>query len=59
MDQSIGRFVAALKRLGQFENTLILFLSDNGGCGHRQSATSGGRAMRTAPTDSCGSRSRP
>ncbi|NRB02993.1 MAG: arylsulfatase [Rhodobacteraceae bacterium] len=32
MDQSIGRFVAALKRLGQFENTLILFLSDNGGC---------------------------
>lgn len=32
MDQSIGRFVAALKRLGQFDNTLILFLSDNGGC---------------------------
>ncbi|MEM7072225.1 MAG: sulfatase-like hydrolase/transferase, partial [Pseudomonadota bacterium] len=32
MDQSIGRLVAALKRLGQFDNTLILFLSDNGGC---------------------------
>ncbi|WP_075997234.1 arylsulfatase [Salaquimonas pukyongi] len=32
MDQSIGRFVQALKRLGQYENTLILFLSDNGGC---------------------------
>lgn len=32
MDQSIGRLVAALKRLGQFEDTLILFLSDNGGC---------------------------
>ena len=32
MDRSIGRLVAALKRLGQYENTLILFLSDNGGC---------------------------
>lgn len=32
MDQSIGRLVDALKRLGQYENTLILFLSDNGGC---------------------------
>ncbi|MEO0327598.1 MAG: arylsulfatase [Pseudomonadota bacterium] len=32
MDQSIGRLVDALKRLGEYENTLILFLSDNGGC---------------------------
>ncbi|NRB36371.1 MAG: sulfatase-like hydrolase/transferase, partial [Rhodobacteraceae bacterium] len=32
MDQSIGRLVEALKRLGQFDDTLILFLSDNGGC---------------------------
>ncbi len=32
MDQSIGRFIEALKRLGQYEDTLILFLSDNGGC---------------------------
>lgn len=32
MDQSIGRFVDALKKSGQYENTLILFLSDNGGC---------------------------
>ena len=32
MDQSIGRLVAELKRLDQFDNTLILFLSDNGGC---------------------------
>lgn len=32
MDQSIGTLIAALKRLGQFENTLIMFLSDNGGC---------------------------
>jgi arylsulfatase A-like enzyme len=32
MDQSVGTLIAALKRLGQFENTMILFLSDNGGC---------------------------
>ncbi len=32
MDQSIGRLLAALKRLGQYDDTLILFLSDNGGC---------------------------
>lgn len=32
MDQSVGRMVAALKRLGVFDDTLILFLSDNGGC---------------------------
>lgn len=32
MDQSIGTLIAALKRMGQFDNTPILFLSDNGGC---------------------------
>jgi len=32
VDQGIGRVVAALERTGQLENTLILFLSDNGGC---------------------------
>ncbi len=32
MDQGIGRLVAALKKNGQFENTLILYLQDNGGC---------------------------
>ena len=32
MDQSIGRLIAALKSMGQFEDTLILFLSDNGAC---------------------------
>ncbi len=32
MDQGIGRIVAALKQNGQFDNTLILFLQDNGGC---------------------------
>jgi arylsulfatase len=33
MDQNIGRIVAALEKHKLLENTLILFLSDNGGCG--------------------------
>jgi len=36
MDQGIGKVVAELKRTGQFENTLILFLQDNGGCAEDQ-----------------------
>ena len=32
MDQGIGRIVDTLKEIGQFDNTLILFLQDNGGC---------------------------
>ena len=32
MDQSIGKIVAHLKQIGQYENTLIFFLSDNGAC---------------------------
>lgn len=32
MDQGIGRIVAALETAGQADNTLILFLADNGGC---------------------------
>ena len=32
MDQGIGRIVSELKRQGQLDNTLIIFLQDNGGC---------------------------
>lgn len=32
MDRGIGRLVEALKRNGQYDNTLILYLHDNGGC---------------------------
>ncbi len=32
MDQGIGRLIAALKANGQFENTLIVYLQDNGAC---------------------------
>ena len=32
MDQNIGRIVEKIEAMGQKDNTLILFLSDNGGC---------------------------
>jgi arylsulfatase len=32
MDQGIGRLLTVLEETGQLDNTLILFLSDNGGC---------------------------
>ncbi|MGM7672083.1 arylsulfatase [Microbacterium sp. A93] len=32
MDQGVGRVVDELKRQGTFDDTLVIFLSDNGGC---------------------------
>jgi arylsulfatase len=32
MDQGIGRIIGQLKKDGRFDNTLIFFLQDNGGC---------------------------
>ena len=32
IDQNIGKLVRKLKELGQYDNTLILFFSDNGAC---------------------------
>lgn len=32
MDQGIGRILASLEETGQLDNTLIMFLSDNGAC---------------------------
>ena len=32
MDQGVGRILKALLETGVEENTLVLFLSDNGGC---------------------------
>ena len=32
MDQGIGRVLAQLEATGRLENTLVVFLSDNGGC---------------------------
>lgn len=33
MDENVGRVVKHLKETGQFDNTLIFYLSDNGACG--------------------------
>lgn len=52
MDQEIGRVVAQLKAMGAFDNTVILFLSDNGasaemmvrGDGHDRDAPPGSAA---------------
>ena len=33
MDRGIGRILEKIEELGKEENTLVLFLSDNGGCG--------------------------
>ncbi len=38
MDQGIGRIVSTLESRGELENTLIMFMQDNGGC-----AEAGGR----------------
>ena len=32
LDQGVGTIVTALKESGQYDNTLIFFLADNGGC---------------------------
>lgn len=32
MDQNVGRLMATLRKLGVEQNTLIMFLADNGGC---------------------------
>jgi len=36
MDQGIGKIISTLKKNNQLENTIILFLSDNGGCAEGQ-----------------------
>ncbi len=50
MDQGLGRVIAELKRTGLHDNTLILFLQDNGGCaegmGRRNDAPPAARAEK-------------
>lgn len=42
MDHNVGRVVAHLRERGQLDNTLILFLSDNGACAEPYSDLGGG-----------------
>jgi arylsulfatase len=35
MDQGIGRVLARLRQTGAWDNTLVLFLADNGGCAEK------------------------
>ena len=50
MDQGIGRLVQALKDCGQYENTLICFLQDNGGCAENLGRVGRGTERAAAPT---------
>lgn len=55
LDQGIGRLVSELKRTGQFDNTLILFFQDNGGCAEGM----GRRRQNPAPRHRADRPSRP
>ena len=44
MDQGIGKIIDALKETGQFENTLLCYFQDNGGC-----AEAAGRSLKPNP----------
>ena len=50
MDQGIGRLVASLKETGQIDNTLILFLADNGGCAEGMGRGRNGRPRDNDPS---------
>jgi len=47
MDQGIGRIVAKIERQGKLDNTLILFLQDNGGCAEGYGRYAPRKAYRT------------
>jgi len=50
MDQGIGRLVDTLKKNGQFDNTLLLFLQDNGGCAEGMGRGAEGPTRANQPT---------
>lgn len=52
MDQGIGRITDALKKTGRIENTLILYLQDNGGCAETLGRASRGNAAGRADSPS-------
>jgi len=50
MDQGIGTIVEELKKQGKFDNTLILFLQDNGGCAEDMGRSREGKLRADKPT---------
>ena len=50
MDQGIGRILAELKKEGQFDNTLVMFLQDNGGCAEYMGRSPHGKPRADAPS---------
>jgi arylsulfatase A-like enzyme len=48
MDQNIGRILAKLRETGAEENTLVMFLADNGGCAEEIHRGKAGAAVGTA-----------
>ncbi len=49
MDRGIGEVIESLKKNGLYENTIIFFLSDNGGPQPSKSSPNGGNASSNAP----------
>lgn len=50
MDQGIGRMVAELKSPGQFDNTVFVYLQDNGGCAEGMGRGTNGVARLDRPS---------
>lgn len=51
MDRGIGRLLAKLEQTGQIDNTLFLFLADNGGCAEELRANVNVKTFRATTRD--------
>jgi arylsulfatase A-like enzyme len=50
MDQGIGRIVGALEETGRFDNTLVFYMQDNGGCAEGLGRVGEGPARAEKPS---------
>jgi arylsulfatase len=51
MDRGVGKIVAGLKQAGRLDNTLILYLQDNGACAEDQGRTGNAKHPEAARAD--------